>query len=105
MDLNVQYQDCSWKSSKNDYDYTSHLYDKIFRNENYLEKLKLEGHFDPKCLDSSELKLDTNIVTNRRGKEITRQVDENGSLVSKKYYQYTPGDPIKGQNFRPKSVP
>ena len=45
LDLQINYEDCSVKSSPNDYDFTSHIHDKIFRNQSYLQKVPFEGHF------------------------------------------------------------
>ena len=45
LDLNISYEDVSHKSSRNDYDFTSHITDKIFRNQSYLKNIPFEGHF------------------------------------------------------------
>ena len=88
LDLNIQYEDCSFKCSKNDNDYTSHIYDKLFRNPGYLRKLKFEGHYDDYNTDSSELKDNPELVKNRRGKLVTKSVDEEGQTKQANYYLY-----------------
>ena len=89
LDLTVNYEDCSFKSSPNDYDFTSHINDKIFRNQKHMEKLKFEGHFDSYSYDSSELKQVTEVVNNRRGESFTKTVvDKNGLSSDKVFYRY-----------------
>ena len=89
LDLSINYEDCTFKSSHNDYDYTSHIYDKIFRNHKHLEKLKFEGHFDSFCYDSSEIKQVPKLVANRRGEPFTKIVkDKDGNTSEKVFYRY-----------------
>ena len=73
LDINVQYEDCSFKCSSNDYDYVSHINDKIFKNPGYLKRVKFEGHFDTVNYDSSELKDSPEIVAQRRGEKYTKK--------------------------------
>ena len=89
LDLSINYEDCSFKISPNDYDYTSHINYKIFRNQNHMQKLKFEGHFDSYSYDSSELKQVENIVANRRGESFTKSVtDAKGNTTDKVFYRY-----------------
>jgi len=88
LDLNINYEDVSFKSSPNDYDVTSFINDKMFRNMAYLKRVPFEGQFDAKNYDSSELKNSSATVTNRRGLPFTKKVNENGADVEKNYYRY-----------------
>jgi len=88
LDLNVQYEDCSFKCSTNDYDYTSHVADKIFRNPAYLNRVKFEGHYDNVNYDSSELKSSPKIVSHRRGEKYMKTITVDGKVVTKEYYRY-----------------
>ena len=87
--MNVNYEDTTFKSSPNDYDYCSHINDKIFRNQKHLEKFKFEGHFDDYNYDSSELKQEFRQVERRRGQPFTKEIkNENGEVTEKKFYRY-----------------
>jgi len=88
LDLNVQYEDCSFKSSANDYDYTSHINDKLFRNSSYLRRIKFEGHYDSCQCDASELRSNSTLVGKRRGESFTKTVTVNGKTETKTYYRY-----------------
>ena len=88
MDLNVQYEDCSYKSSSNDYDYTSFITDKLFRNSSYLRRIKFEGHYDNFNIDASELRTKSQIVAKRRGEQFTKNVTIEDKTVAKTYYRY-----------------
>ena len=88
MDLNINYEDVSFKSSPNDYDYTSFVHERMGRNHGNFNKLSFEGHFDNKNYDSSELKHDSNIRDGRRGEPFTKTVKVDGVDVTKTYYRY-----------------
>ena len=94
MDLNINYEDVSVKCSPNDYDFTSFIQDKLFRDQTFLEKIPFEGHYDFLNYDSSELKSDASVVTRRRGEKFTKEVIESGSTVTKNFYRYTMMIPI-----------
>jgi hypothetical protein len=88
LDLNINYEDVSYKCSINDYDYTSHIKNKLFRNPGYLRHIKFEGHFDSVSLDSSELKQEKTLVENRRGEKFTKSEEIDGKTVDKVFYRY-----------------
>lgn len=88
LDVNVQYEDASFKCSSNDYDHTSHIQDQIFKNPSYVKKMKFEGHFDNLNIDSSQLKSDAQLVANRRGSPFTRTKKSGNKTVEEKYYRY-----------------
>ena len=88
MDININYEDCSYKSSANDYDFTSFLSDKLFRNASYLRRIAFEGHYDNYNLDSSELRAKSDIVTKRRGEQFTKNVTIEGKTEAKTFYRY-----------------
>ena len=85
----VNYEDISFKCSPNDYDYTSFIQDKLFRNQSYLRRIPFEGHFDFHNFDSSELKANAGVVTARRGHEFTKTVkNTDGTDAEKTFYRY-----------------
>ena len=88
LDLTINYEDVSFKSSNNDYDLSSFIYEKIFRNPKYLQKFPFEGHFDRYNFDSSELKEENDIVTGRRGLKFSKKVIIEGKEVEKIFYRY-----------------
>ena len=88
MDLNVQYEDCSFKSSANDYDHTSHLNDQLFRNNSYLRRIKFEGHYDSCHCDASELRSNPEVLAKRRGELFTKTTIVDGKPETKKFYRY-----------------
>ncbi len=88
LDVNVQYEDASFKCSSNDYDHTSHIQDRIFKNPAYLRKIKFEGHYDNLNLDSHGLKDEPDLVANRRGTLFTKTKKTGNKTVQEKYYRY-----------------
>ena len=88
FDLNIQYEDCSFKCSSNDNDLTREISDLIFRDPAYLRKIRFEGHWDESSLDSSQLKADPDLVKNRRGAKFVKQVEVNGKMVKQNFYRY-----------------
>ena len=88
IDLNIQYEDASFKCSANDNDLTSNLTDLIFRDPAYLRKIKFEGHWDELSLDSSELKSLTDVIKDRRGQQFKKQILVDNKLVEKTFYRY-----------------
>ena len=77
VDLNINFEDVSYKSSSNDYDYASYILNKINKNTKYMAKFPFEGYFDAYNYDSSTLKDASNqsIMTKRRGRRFTKSVD------------------------------
>jgi len=88
LELNVQYEDLSYKCSINDYDFTSNVHDKMFRSPGYSRQIKYEGHFDDYNVNTSDLKDMSTVVASRRGEKFTRQVTENGTTTTKNFYRY-----------------
>ena len=77
VDLNINFEDVSYKSSSNDYDYASYILNKISKNSNYMKKFPFEGYFDAFNYDSSALKDDSNadIVKHRRGRLFKKMIE------------------------------
>lgn len=88
MDLIIQYEDCSIKCSPNDYDFTSHIHNKLQREGPYLQRVKFEGHYDNHNYDASELRKSPDVVANRRGRKFVKKVNENGTPTDKNFYRY-----------------
>ena len=88
LDLNINYEDVNYKCSPNDYDLTSHIHNKIYRNPNYLRKIKFEGQFDDHNFDSSELKQHEELIKERRGAPFTKKETKDGKEVKSKYYRH-----------------
>ena len=78
VDININFEDISYKSSSNDYDFASFILNKINKNPLYLKKFPFEGYYDAFNYDSSALKADSNaaLVANRRGKPFTKTINE-----------------------------
>lgn len=86
--MNINYEDVSFKCSPNDYDFTSFIQDKLFRDQAFLKKIPFEGHYDFDNYDSSELKSHPKVVEYRRGEKFTRQVKQGENMVNKNFYRY-----------------
>lgn len=86
VDININFEDISYKSSSNDYDYASFILSKINKNPLYLKKFPFEGYFDAYNYDSSALKAPGNqqLVNARRGKPFKKVVDGKEET----YYRY-----------------
>ena len=88
LDLNINYEDVNYKCSPNDYDLTSHIYNKIYRNPGYLKNIKFEGQFDNFNYDSSELKIHSDIVEKRRGVPFKKTIIVDGVSKEEKHFRY-----------------
>ena len=88
LDLTINFEDVSFKSSNNDYDLTSMINNKIFQTSQFLKKFPFEGHFDEHNFDSSELKANTDIIKHRRGKTFKKNVMVDGTAQEKTFYRY-----------------
>ena len=88
LDLTINYEDVSFKSSNNDYDLSSLIYEKIYRNPQYLKKFPFQGYFDRFNYDSSELKDEEDLISGRRGQKFTKTVLIDGKQTSEIFYRY-----------------
>ena len=97
MELTINYETVTSKSSSADYPYDSFLYVKSNFDESYVfTTMNNMGYFDSQNLDASQIKILTNNLYRRQGKEITRVEGEE----SVTYNVYDCSLPISHGLFR-----
>ena len=73
MDLNINYEDVSFKCSSNDYDFTTFVQQRINISDKLSKRIPFEGNFDYFNYDSSELKNNASVVQMRQcGSKFTK---------------------------------
>ena len=53
-----------------------------------MRKIRFEGHYDNCNYDASQLRQATDVVTERRGRKITKKIDVDGTPTDKIFYRY-----------------